>query len=138
MENSTIRRAFRPTQLLFAVTSLILVLARMQADSWGPAWKPALNVLLLGNALLFLVTQLSFLLYRKGLNDKNIHVFMRMMYSSMLLKMVICAVGATIYFYLVRKDVSKAGLLGCFALYMIYTFLEVKALTRLSKLQKNA
>jgi hypothetical protein len=138
MENSTIVRYFRPSQVLCLVITLALILVRTQADSWGPGWKPAVNVLLVGNALLFLVTLFSFSLYRKGLNDKNPLVFLRMMYSSMIVKMVICAGAATIYFYIARKEVSKAGILGCFALYMVYTFLEVTALTRLSKLQKDA
>lgn len=134
MENSIFSRAFRPIFVLFVGIDLLLILA-----GWlGESWNIPVKVLAAGNVLLFAATGLSFFLYRKGLVDKNVHVFLRMMYSSLLLKMGVCLAAVLIYIYLAGKDVSKTGILGCFALYMLYTFLEVKILMGLSKLQKNA
>jgi len=43
-----------------------------------------------------------------------------------------------IYVFIAKANVSKFGLFGCFVLYFIYTFAEVKKLMQLSKQQKNA
>ena len=134
MENRSVFGAFRPIFVLFIGIDILLGII-----SWlGADWNVPVKVLIIGNTLLFAATGLSFFLYRKGLVDKNVQVFLRMMYSSLLLKMVICLGGVMIYVYLAGKEVSRAGILGCFALYIMYTFLEVKILTRQSKLRKNA
>jgi|SRR5882724_9336851 len=134
MENRSVFGSFRPIFILFIGIDMLLVIIGWLRDGWNIPVK----VLVVGNTLLFAATGLSFFLYRKGLADKNVQVFLRMMYSSLLLKMVICLGGVMAYLYLAGKEVSRAGVLGCFALYIIYTFLEVKILTRLSKFQKNA
>ena len=134
MENRSVFGAFRPIFVLFIGIDILLGII-----SWlGADWNVPVKVLIIGNTLLFAATGLSFFLYRKGLVDKNVQVFLRMMYSSLLLKMVICLGGVMIYVYLAGKEVSRAGILGCFTLYIMYTFLEVKILTRQSKLRKNA
>ena len=98
--------------------------------------KTDYRVLLVGNGLLFLVTAISFYLYSKGLHDNNLHIFMRVMYGSLLVKFFVCLVAVLIYGYMARQAVNRNGVLGCFVLYMLYTFLEVRILLRLSK--KNA
>jgi hypothetical protein len=134
METSIFSRAFRPIFVLFVGIDLLLGIAE-----WlGSGWNIPVKVLIVGNTLLFAATGLSFFLHRKGLVDKNVQVFLRMMYSSVLLKMGVCLAAVLVYIFLAGREVSKAGILGCFALYIIYTFLEVKILMGLSKLQKNA
>jgi len=134
METKTTRRPFLPILVIFVLVSIILVAA-------GP-WFDAQNidhlVLLTGNAILFLATALSFYLYNKALHHDNIQVFLRMMYSSLLLKMGFGIAATLLYVYFAGKSVSKAAVLGCFALYIVYTFMEVKVLMRQSKLKKNA
>ena len=95
-------------------------------------------VLFSGNLILFVATGASFYLYNKALHNNNMHIFLRMMYSSLLIKMLICLGAALVYAYIAGKGISKATILGCFGLYILYTFVEVKVLMRLSKLQKNA
>ncbi len=94
-------------------------------------------VLLAGNGVLFLATMLSFYFYRKSLLHRNPQAFLRMVYSGMLLKMAICLGAVLVYVLLAGRGVNKIAVFGCFALYLIYTFVEVKTLMNLSK-QKNA
>jgi hypothetical protein len=119
---------------MFVLVNIFLLALRWEVESLGSGF----SVLLIGNCLLFLATGLSFYLYSRALHNNNVQVFLRMMYSSLLLKMVICLSGALVYFYLAGKAVSRTGILGCFGLYILYTFVEVKVLMRLSKQQKNA
>jgi len=128
------RRAFLPILIIFIGVSLILV----AAGSWLGEQNIDFRVLLAGNVILFLATGLSFYLYSKALQGNNIQLFLRMMYSSLLLKMVFGIAGTLLYLFLAGKAVSKAAILGCFVLYIVYTFVEVKVLMRQSKLKKNA
>jgi hypothetical protein len=96
-------------------------------------------VLLTGNGILFLATGLSFYLYSKALRNANVQVFLRMLYTSLLIKMVSCLAATLLYLFLAGAAVSKYSIIGCFCLYLLYTYAEVKILTRLiKKLPKNA
>jgi hypothetical protein len=94
-------------------------------------------VMLGGNVVLFLATMISFIVYRKSLQSNNPNIFIKFVYAGIFIKMMVCLVAAIIYIFIARSNVSKLGLSGCFVLYIIYTFAEVKILTQLSKQQKN-
>ncbi len=132
MENKALGRSFLPILLSFVLVSIIVLVA--QAPLMES--KTDYRVLLVGNGLLFLVTAVSYYLYSKGLHDNNIQIFLRVMYGSLLVKFFVCLVAVLIYGYVARQAVNRNGVLGCFVLYMLYTFLEVRILLRLSK--KNA
>jgi hypothetical protein len=125
-------RSFLPLIILFLVVNLILgILKILFPDT-------AFQVLLAGNMVLFLASLLSFYLYRRALLDKNPNVFIRLVYGGMILKMGICIAAALLYILLNKGGIRKNAILECFALYFLYTFVEVKKLMRLSKQQKNA
>jgi hypothetical protein len=132
MENKATGRSFLPILLSFVLISVIVLVARAPLTES----KTDHRVLLVGNGLLFLVTAVSFYLYSKGLRNNNIQLFMRVMYGSLLVKFFVCLVAVFIYGAMARQAVNRNGVLGCFVLYMLYTFLEVRILLRLSK--KNA
>jgi hypothetical protein len=57
---------------------------------------------------------------------------------SLLIKMIFSLVATLLYLFL-AGPVNKYGLIGCYCLYLLYTYAEVKILTRLIKQQpKNA
>src|SRR6185437_702582 len=127
MENkTTTRRAFLPILLTFVVFSVLIFFFRRMAAEWSTDHR----VLLAGNMLLFAVTAISFRLYTKGLRNKNAHVFVRMMYGSLLLKMMVCLVAVLIYAVTAGPAVNRNGIIGCFFLYLLYTFLEVRILRK--------
>jgi hypothetical protein len=129
MENKTPGRAFLPIALFFIVSTLFILIAR----SWLEGWNMDFRVLLIGNGILFLATWISFGLYSKALRNNNIQAFLRMVYGSLLIKMVFCIAATLLYLFLAGHEVNKHAILGCFGLYIVYTFLEVKVLIQMSK-----
>jgi hypothetical protein len=134
MEIKSPGRSFLPMLILFVLTSLLIVALKQKLAEWNMD----ANVLLAGNGILFVATIISFLLYIKALRNPNVQVFLRMLYGSLLVKMVFCLTATLLYVFLAGKAVSKFAVIGCFVLYLLYTFTEVKILMGLSKLQKNA
>jgi hypothetical protein len=94
-------------------------------------------ILLAGNVLLFAVSYYSFRLGRKALLHKNVQVFLRLVYSYLLLKLFLLSLAALVYIMQFRQGVNKPALFGCFGLYLIYTFTEVRLVMQQSK-RKNA
>jgi len=118
---------------IFILANIFLIILKYQVPG-----DIDFSVLFAGNAILFIATLISFYLYRKAIINKNPHVFIRFVYGGLFLKMVICIVAALIYILIARNNVNKIALFGCFGLYIIYTFAEVRILIQLSKQQKDA
>jgi hypothetical protein len=121
----------------FVVIFIVLTIIIFILKSWTRGNDIEYVVLLSGNAVLFLATLFSFYLYNKALRNNNPNVFIKFIYAGMFLKMIICLIAAMIYIFIARSGVSKFGLFGCFILYIIYTFAEVKILTQLSKQRRD-
>ena len=137
MENKVTGRVFLPIVLAFILFTVLILAIRPLLTQW----KLDYGVVLSGNGLLFLLTAASSYLYAKGLRNNNAQVFMRAMYGSLLIKFLGCLLAVLIYAAVSRQGVNRNGILGCFMLYMLYTFLEVRILLQLSKpkkLSKNA
>ena len=130
-------KLFLPILLIFVlISSLSLVFGYRLTD-----WNIDAMLVLFGNLVLFLVTAFSFLLYRKALLAANTAAFLRNVYSGMLLKLYICMAAAFVYIYAAGNHVNRNGLFVLMFLYLLYTFLEVSSLLKLSrqiKQQPNA
>lgn len=126
-------KPFLPLTVIFVVTSALFIVLRSLWEKWGIS--P--NVMIIGNMILFLATAASFSLYQKALRNNNVQVFLRMVYGGMFLKMMICLIAAFIYIVTVKKGVSKGAIFGCMFLYLLYTFVEISILMKLSKQQKK-
>lgn len=122
--------------LLFSAIFLLVTGALIVLKSLLNTGDINYTVLLAGNAILFGVTLISFYLHRKALLHGNVQAFLRLVYSSMLVKMLICIVAVLVYVWIAGRGVNKTAVFGCFGLYFIYTFAEVKTLMQLSK-RKN-
>jgi hypothetical protein len=96
------------------------------------------NVLIIGNLFLFVLTLLSFLLMSNGMKTKNTSAFLRGVYGGIMLKLFSCLIAAFIYIMSFKKNVNKPALFVCMGLYVVYTFIEVKGLMKLSASKKNA
>jgi hypothetical protein len=133
MESKAIVRVYRPILLVFIVLEAVFLLLAAVLLVWGIDYR----VLMSGNVLLFVVTTISFMLYIKGLRNQNPHAFVRVMYGSMLIKFFVILVAVLIYGMIARAAVNRNGVLGCFVLYVIYTYLEVRMLLRMNRKAKN-
>lgn len=125
-------REFVPIVLLFIILNSFFIAGRGMLERWGASQ----NVLIGGNLLIFGLTFFSFVLAERGLQNKNPHAFVRAVYSSVLLKLFIGIIAAFIYIAIEKKNLNKPGLFTVMGLYLVYTFLEVRVLTRMLK-KKN-
>lgn len=120
---------FRPILLVFIVLEAVFVFCAGGLAARGIDYR----VLMSGNVLLFVVTTISFLLYIRGLRNQNAHAFVRVMYSSLLVKFFVILGAVLIYAMIARTAVNRNGIFGCFVLYVVYTYLEVKTLLRMNR-----
>ena len=131
--NKTVFRSFRPLVLIFVITNALFLTSRARLSQWNID----VDVLIIGNLVLFAATAVSFFLFTRQLNTKNAQAIVRTVYGGVLSKMMICLVAVFIYISIVGKGVNKGGVLGCMFLYVLYTTLEVTTLMKLSKQKKN-
>ena len=133
MINKTVSKSFRPLLLIFIIINALFLTGR----TWLSQWDVNVDVLIIGNLILFVATAVSFYLFTRSFSSKNPHAVVRTVYSGVLSKMVICLVAVFIYISIAGKGVDKAGIIGCMFLYLLYTTLEVAILMKLSKQKKN-
>ena len=131
--NKETRRLFVPVVLLFIILNALFLTAK----NWLLKYGFSQEVLIMGNLILFLVTLVSLYFHVKGFLHKNIQVFFRSVYGSLMVKMVVCAAAVIIYALLSRPNLNKPALYICMALYFVYSFIEVRMLFRLLKQKKN-
>lgn len=128
MENKVTGKSFLPILFVFLLSGLSIWLARALLAGWNTDYR----VLLVGNGILLLVTAISFWLYIKALHNSNAHAFLRVMYGSLLIKMLVCLLATFFYAIIAGRGVNRNGVIGCFMLYIVYTFLEVKSLMNMT------
>lgn len=123
------KKAYYSLVLVFLlVTSLALTLkGKLQAAGMDT------TILVAGNLLLFLIFLVSMFLNLRAVNHQSTHVFMRNVYSGMLLKLFGVAIAAFIYIYLEREWVNKAALFTCMFLYFVYTIIELRVVLKMTK-----
>lgn len=98
-------------------------------ENWG-----IINVAgMVGNIILALVTALSFYFCRKGMKMQSGHAFVRGVFISTFLKLLICAIAVLVYVILFKEYVTKGTLIFFFFLYILYTVLETVSLMKVAK-----
>jgi uncharacterized membrane protein len=127
--NQENRRAFLPLLLIFIFVNAALIIFRVRWETWGMDT----NTMLIGNLLLFTLFLVSYSLHRRAMENSSTQIFLRNVYSGMLLKLFGCAIAAFVYIFIARSLVNKPALFGCLFLYMLYTVLELKIVLKLSK-----
>lgn len=127
-------RNFFPAIMIFLVLNSGLLIMMNRLEDWGFDY----TVLVFGNLLIFGISFLSYWMAVKGLTTKNNHAFFRWVYGSIMIKLFLLAGVAFIYIVMNKKEVNKPSLFFCMGLYIIYTFIEVSALMKVSKQKTNA
>jgi hypothetical protein len=133
MSNNSVSRSFRPLLLLFIITTALFITNR----AWFAQRDLNVDVLIIGNLVLFAATAVSFYLFSRSLGSKNPQAIVRTVYGGVFSKMMICLITVFIYISIAGKGVNKAGIFGCMFLYLLYTIFEVAILMKLSKQKKN-
>ena len=127
-------RNFLPAIILFLVLNSGFLGMMKKLQGWGFDYP----VLVFGNIIVFGISFISYLMAVKGLTTKNNHAFFRWVYGSVMIKLFLLAGVAFVYIMLNKEGVNKPALFFCMGLYILYTFIEVSALMKVSKQKTNA
>jgi hypothetical protein len=125
--------SFPPVVFFFIMLNAFFISSKGLLDRWGADQA----VLIIGNLVLFVIFLLSFLVAQKGFKTTNPHAFVRSVYGSMMIKLFICIIAAFIYIAVYKKDLNKPAFFTLMGLYLVYTFIEVATLTKMSKQKAN-
>ena len=131
--NKRSSRFFVPIILFFVLLNAFFIIGSSLLDKW----HADRNVLILGNLLLFVVTIISLIIGQKGLRSTNAHAFVRSVFGSIIIKLFVCMIAAFIYIAIFKKDLNKPAFFTCMGLYLVYTFMEVAALTKMLKVKEH-
>lgn len=112
--------------ILFLVLSGIFYALGLYAQNYR------LSVLMTGNAVMALLTILSFYLVTREFNNKPAG-FVRGVYASSLLKLFVCIIAIMSYVLINKPNVHKPSLFVLFGIYAVYSIVETWLLSKLAK-----
>jgi len=127
-------KPWMPLLLLFIILNAFFLSGKRWLEKQGINQE----VLIVGDLVLAIATGLSLYISVRSLRSPSPQAPIRAMYGSFMIKFFLCAIAAFIYIMIEKKNVNKPGLIACMGLYLVYTFMEVSALTKLLKQKKNA
>jgi hypothetical protein len=129
-----VRKSLMPLFFLFVVINSLAIVFRGRITALGFDT----NVLLIGNIFLCALTFFSFYMLYKGMKAATTAGFLRSVYGSFMIKLLLVAFIVLGYAFLQKENINKPSLFTCMFLYLVYTFIETKALLKLSKKSTNA
>lgn len=118
-----------PFIAIFSIFGICVVLMRAILVNWGIDYR----VLLVANAVFFIISIITFFLQQKALTNKNPNVFVRSVMGSVMIKMFGCILAIMLYRLLAPVSFSKVSVFVAMFLYLIYLAAEVKILLKLNK-----
>jgi len=125
MKNKT----FFPLILLFLGLTLLFFFLRIFFHDEPVDYR----VLMGGNCLLFVVGIISSGMNTRAMKHQHTQGFLRLVYGAFIFKFFVLAIAAFVYIAIFKKMISKPALFGCFGLYFIYTFIEMRSVMKMSK-----
>jgi hypothetical protein len=123
----------RPVLIFFVVLNALFIVFRNALTAKGFS----VDLLIIGNLLLFGITLASFFLLFRGLKAASTPAFLRSVYSGFMFKFFIVAAVVFGYVFSVDGKINKPSIFALMALYLVYTFIETRTLLRLSKKNKH-
>ncbi len=97
-----------------------------------------IKFLLAANFLLFCLSMLAFIIQARGLQSVNTNVFIRSVYASLLVKIFIVIIALAVYLFITKGKINRPSVFTAIGLYILYTFIEVKQLMKISRRKTNA
>ncbi len=123
----------RPVLLFFVVLNALIVVFRQRLTTMGFN----VDILIIGNIIVFGMTVISLLILGKGLKATTTPAFLRSVYGSFMIKFVLVLATVFAYGYINQGNLNKPSLFTMMFLYLVYTFIEIRALLKLSKNGNN-
>lgn len=128
------RKSLLPIFLLFVSVNALSIVFRERLESWGFD----VDLVIWANLVLCGLTIFSHYLLYKGMRARTTAGFLKSVYGSFLFKLVLVAGLVAVYVFTHRDDANKASLITSMVLYLLYTFVEVRSLLKISRPQKHA
>lgn len=122
-----------PLIFTFSLFTLVFLIAKLFFNTGNID----LTVILVANALFFLISLLVFRMQLKAMQHSNPNVFIRSVMAGMMIKMFIVIVAVIAYVLLSGKFFNKPAIFISLLLYLVYLAVEVAAVMKLNK-RKNA
>ncbi len=97
--------------------------------------NPALDLvfLIIGDALLALISLVSFVVIKKGIDSENANAFVRAKMTGTLIKFFLCITILLIYIFVNDRQVHKPSLFLFLGLYVVYSAIEAVPLSRMAR-----
>ena len=120
---------------LFIVFGLVSILVIIFKDFL--AEKDVNSNLILGtNFIFFMLSIAGLFIQRRGAGSENLNVFLRGIYTSLLMKMFLIVGALLIYITIMGGEVNRPAIFICMALYFIFTAVEIKQIMKIVR-KKN-
>lgn len=129
MEKKKDQKAIVPLFIFFMAVNSFCLLFKNWLDAKGIDHI----VLGIGNCILFFLSVIIYFMQKKSLQNPNPNVFVRIVMAGTLIKLVVIACAVSIYLLIAGKNKSNYAIVASMALYFVYTFIEVKTVSRLNK-----
>lgn len=122
------RKLTRPITILFIITTALFIVFTTRLE----LAKVNVNVLIYANLLLFVVTMFNLYFQVRNLKNPNPNAVIRGVMAATFLKLF--ALGAAVIIYLLAAGPARSvnAVFGGMALYIIYTWLEVRISLKLN------
>lgn len=123
----------RSVIIFFIILNALIVVFRRKLSANGFN----VDVLIIGNIIVFFMTAVSVFILGRGLKATNTPAFLRSVYGSFMIKFFLVLATVFAYGFLNKGNLNKQSLFTLMFLYLIYTFIEIRTLLKMSKNVKN-
>ena len=90
-------------------------------------------VLGIGNCILFFLSVIIYFMQKKSLKNPNPNVFVRSVMAGTLIKLIVIAGAVISYLLTAGENKSSYAVVAAMGLYFVYTFIEVKTVSKLNR-----
>lgn len=88
-------------------------------------------ILEVGNVIMALLSFITYLLIGRQIGNNNTQAFIRGVYSSSFLKLMVCMVSILVYVLLNKEHIHKPSVFVLFGIYAVYTISETWLLSKI-------
>lgn len=132
MQKNKYLLTFLPVLNLFLAINVLLQFLK----SAGVKAGVDVDFVLIANVILFVLSALGFYIQRRQLKSSNPHAFVRGVYGSTLLKLMVIMAALFIYIVLTGSTINKKAIFLSMGIYVLYTTIEVVLLMKMVRTKK--
>lgn len=89
-------------------------------------------VIAVGNAIIFLSSAFTIMMYGRAKRSKSAHGFTRNVYAAFVTKFFVLITAAMLYFYF-SEEINKKAVFVCLGLYVVYLFVGASYASKVEK-----